>query len=1087
MSSSSFHVRSPLERLLVEFSKAAAEVWLGSAFPGFERREEPLEMASAVCRNAGCTEGFRLGSVCLTGPSGGEVELPVFWVTCARLGRGPQRKAQFLCAQELWRYHGQGTGEAPVAGALFFFRASGERRTRFSLVTSQEAGDKTLYRRQSFLLESGEGRSRTFRKCFGQCRVTEFGTAGSPSVRGARDTLLGKFSVEALTKEFYDKLYAWYEWAAKPATGVRFPDAAGDGARLREHLIRLITRLMFVWFVKEKIGALGQFFNEAWLREHLRAFEPTSARSGTYYNAVLQNLFFATLNQPAEARAFASARAFQGRAGDYGVNTLFRDASEHEGGWFSVGHERILEAFAAVPYLNGGLFECLDGEDEAGRKVYRDGFSRNPTRRAFLPDILFFDPARGLIPLLARYGFTIDENHATDADIALDPGLLGKVFERLLATYNPETGASARKASGSFYTPREIVDYMVDEALRAALVKDFPEEILGALFGGHAETLPPDVRRALAERLRTLRTLDPACGSGAFPMGLLNRMVDLLESLEGAAEETYRRKLHLIQSCIYGVDIQPIAIQIAKLRFFISLLCDQTVNPGLPNAGLEQLPNLETHLVIANALVGIEGADDYLPTAEITHLRDELRRLRDRHLRLHSRREKLALRREDRTLRQRLQAALSERHLRGTDLLAEWDPYNPCASSPFFDAEWMFGFKTFDLVIGNPPYVQVKKGIFQRSRYPFSEGKDKGKQNLYKVFIEAGYNMASPGGAVCLIVQNALMCDLSSIATRELLLRKTSIRQFVQFPESTDDPELKVFKSVTMGTCIVVFQKLVPHDASFRLSIHNTLQTIVSLRYTQLSQSAILEGKHHLEIPLIREGEGELFLKMRTEYRTLDTILCGQRQGNINTIHLNRILSPVPTSISIGKGEKIHRYALSDDLMWAKETSETRALAQDNARDYPVISQNITCSTGRWRIHACRAECKKRRILFLDSANITYLPSPRMALLTVGLLNSRLLDWVFRTTSTNNHVNLYELVALPIPSEEALASPTADMLVNYVEWAEQGEDCQEMIDSLVYRLYGLTMEESVLVERAYDSPEEDEDEDEDEEEEDEEL
>ena len=303
---------------------------------------------------------------------------------------------------------------------------------------------------------------------------------------------------------------------------------------------------------------------------------------------------------------------------------------------------------------------CLDGEDDAGRKVYRDGFSRRADKRATLPNRLFFGDGThlGLIPLLKRYDFTLDENHATDADIALDPELLGKVFENLLASYNPETGRAVRSASGSFYTPREIVDYMVDEALRATLVEDFPQKTVDALlekdFSKREAALAAlDAEREkapLIARLRSLKILDPACGSGAFPMGLLNRLVELLGEL-GDDEDVYHRKLRILANGIYGVDIQPIAAQISKLRFFISLLCDQKVDLSTSNAGLDQLPNLETHLVIANSLIGFNEGEEYLIPKAIQEKREELKRIRATYVQVHTRAKKLALRAKDRAPR----------------------------------------------------------------------------------------------------------------------------------------------------------------------------------------------------------------------------------------------------------------------------------------------------------------------------------------------------------------------------------------------------------------------------------------------------
>ena len=219
--------------------------------------------------------------------------------------------------------------ERDVPGALFFFHAEG--RTRLSLVTPRDQA-ATDYKRQSFLLvpeEKGWVRNQTFCKYFDGSRVTCFGRPGEKA-RGAR-SLLARFSVEALTKEFYTELFAWYEWAAEKA-GVRFPNAVGDLSKTKEHLIRLITRLMFVWFVRERGLVPDELFDAKWLGENfLRDFDPEDDKDGNYYNAVLQNLFFATLNQPVAERRFADERSYQGKNASYGVNTLFRDAGTRGG------------------------------------------------------------------------------------------------------------------------------------------------------------------------------------------------------------------------------------------------------------------------------------------------------------------------------------------------------------------------------------------------------------------------------------------------------------------------------------------------------------------------------------------------------------------------------------------------------------------------------------------------------------------------------------------------------------------------------------------------------------------------------------
>ncbi|MDD4944875.1 MAG: hypothetical protein PHQ13_15235, partial [Rhodoferax sp.] len=448
--------------------------------------------------------------------------------------------------------------------------------------------------------------------------------------------------VKALNNRFYDELAQWYYWAILKDTGVTFPqgqplDDTNDPAthgRPTVALIRLLTRLIFVWFLKEKRLVPPELFEETALAKLLNTPPHLHGKQGNYYQAILQNLFFATLNTEATAldadghqQRVWRAEAGPKRMDKYLIHTVYRYQAEFKDA------DAALTLFRTVPFLNGGLFECLDKlvspEDlkrdptliplvvtEGRQTVLRvDGFSERPENPMHIPNELFFGEGgsevdlnnvfgtkgkkykpRGLLKIFDSYKFTIEENTPVEEEVALDPELLGKVFENLLASYNPDTKTTARKKSGSFYTPREVVDYMVDEALvcylkeplslidkaQAATKYEASKYEANGLLDLNAgpgdlalelppasapDLLPPPLgegwggglpaqsdtaarlRRLLSYRhtshdfataeahtliaaIERLRVLDPACGSGAFPMGMLQKLVAVLRKLD---------------------------------------------------------------------------------------------------------------------------------------------------------------------------------------------------------------------------------------------------------------------------------------------------------------------------------------------------------------------------------------------------------------------------------------------------------------------------------------------------------------------------------------------------------------------------
>jgi adenine-specific DNA-methyltransferase len=692
------------------------------------------------------------------------------------------------------------------------------------------------------------------------------------------DAWRDSISTELLTKRFYREVANWYFWAREHA---RFPkdaplDAEGKPAL---PLIRLLTRLLFCWFLREKTNPRtgetllpDELFDQPRIREILRDATPTA---GTYYLAILQNLFFATLNTRMDPATGSATRRFveetdKHESDDHMVHHFWRHAKLLRD---QPAFERL---FRRIPFLNGGLFECLDERRKRGRSTFtteirNDGFSELPRNQPHLPNFLFFGPTQDDIDLSAAYGdssrshetvrplleifrhykFTLTENTPLDEEVALDPDLLGHVFENLLAAFNPETGTIARKATGSFYTPDIAVDWMVEQALLVYLEErlltanqDTPKvaERLRDLLAWKEEAghrFAPAEVETLIDALHTLRALDPACGSGAFPMGLLQKLVMVLRKLDPGNErwrarnladaeaisspaareaalvaikrafahdnDDYGRKLYLIERCLFGVDIQPIATQIAKLRFFLSLLVDQAIDPTEENYGILPLPNLETKIVAANTLLDLQRGQLDLDMHGTQERQDKLERVRHEYFTARSYAQKKELKARDAALREELADALAdsgECSAADARRLADWNPYDQNASAPFFDPGWMFGlsrqrgFTGFDLMIGNPPYVrqeELKAMLVTDSLGRERPLKEALKENyacfgaqadLYVYFFERSFRLLRTGGVLSFICSNKYFRSGYGERLRTFFLYTTRPRVLLDFGDA---------------------------------------------------------------------------------------------------------------------------------------------------------------------------------------------------------------------------------------------------------------------------------------------------------------
>ncbi|MDO8721948.1 MAG: Eco57I restriction-modification methylase domain-containing protein [Syntrophales bacterium] len=800
-----------------------------------------------------------------------------------------------------------------------------------------------------------------------------------------------------LNERFFQDIANWYLWAIKT---VKYPNPHHLTEQHNHSLnvIRLLTRLIFCWFLKEKKLLPEALFDPAELAKILvkSPLKQGDGDQSSYYKAILQNLFFATLNTdmnkdvPGSRRFITDRKSAAGVSEGYSVPTVLRYKQLFQ------EKEKAICHFEDIPFLNGGLFECLDTfETVDGRNVETriDGFSSTFSKQPVVPDELFFSEetiidlsgdsgspkyantkVKGLICILEKYKFTIEENTPVEEEIALDPELLGKVFENLLANYNPGAQITARKQTGSFYTPREIVNYMVDESLLRYL-EDRLIDFHKAGGNGNPSRAPinisvqksgqlnPKEKKTLHDKLRHLlayteeghlfkdgkgedtsqvdalidavndcKILDPACGSGAFPMGILHKMVFILAKLDPfntkwkqvqldkagrdreraekmedeeirrhtlenieqriqAIEEAfgsnrheldYTRKLFLIENCIYGVDIQNIAVQIAKLRFFISLVVDQKVMDDHPNRNILALPNLETKFVAANTLIGIDKPKKLqelqLGSDKVYAVEDELKSLRQKLFYTRKYTEKKKLRQAEKAKREELKMALIESHYstQSAGMIAGWNPFDPVQAAEFFDIETMFNLQDgFDVVIGNPPYARVQTlqqtqpaSVAYFKKHYLSA---KGSFDIYILFVEKGFQLLQHRGILSYILPHKFFQAKFGEPIRRFLSREKSLYQVVRFGAE------QVFEESSTYTCLLFLTRN-PNDSLdlFEVkSLENPVEILAAIQIGMQQpgyQKAVIPAPKDSEWIFTTDHTAAILQKLKQQSHTLGDI-----------------------------------------------------------------------------------------------------------------------------------------------------------------------------------------------------------------------
>ena len=998
---------------------------------------------------------------------------------------------------------------------------------------------------------------------------------------------LARLDTSELNKRFFNELANWYFWAVDQVT---FPDDAGEDLEVRNatSVIRLLTRFIFVWFIREKGLVPDTLFNPTELDGILENLDPGES---TYYKAILQNLFFATLNQEMNTAQNPDNRRFRGEGRQhYNITSLYRYKD------YFIDPDDALRHFETIPFLNGGLFECLDApsKDDPTEILRIDGFSDRNDIPLCVPNELFFSDernvdlnaaygtrgrqhkVRGLIHILSSYKFTIAENTPIEEEVALDPELLGKVFENLLAAYNPETKVTARKQTGSYYTPREIVNYMTDESLIAYLknalilhaesdaqTAEIEEKLRGLLAYNDAPNPFDEAEtEVLIKAIDTLKILDPACGSGAFPMGVLHKLVFILgkldprneqwrqrqiarvestieraeeiddstfrentiRELEGEIENIneaferneldYGRKLYLIENCIYGVDIQPIATQIAKLRFFISLIVDQQIDDSRENHGVRPLPNLETKFVAANTLIGVDKPlQTQIRSPQVDRKEKELEEVRRRHFTARTPRTKAKYRVLDAQIRTEIGELLRDLSFpdETTEKIAHWDPYDQNASADWFDSEWMFGVGDgFDVVIGNPPYIshdkipgQLKTEIrnHYQSYQPFAD--------VYCYFIEKAIELQNQRGILSLITSNSYLRAEYGAPIRGLLRSKNILLRVLNIEDS------QVFESAVVNVAIIVSRKPANLADDFCIVVNSpfsgdNFEDFVNcngFNYPQAyfnSRAWNLVEPRLVELQSKLESSGKTLEQLRTKIRL--GIATGSNEAFLIDEDKKRELcerNPVNAEIikPILRGRDIFRYSYTSAgqyILLAKNGVNVQ-------RDYPDVYEHLESFGDRFRnrgaqgqhwtnLRACSFydDFKKEKIVWieltdsgrfalcneeiylLNSAYFLLPPSGIESKFLLGILNSSTIRFylgLIAETSgmgTSRWINNY-VKEFPIPEatceQQALIIEIVDQILATDPDADVSE-LEDEIDQMVYLLYDLTDEEIAIVKAA---------------------
>lgn len=910
-----------------------------------------------------------------------------------------------------WRNNGN-------AGAFMFCYRKNESVLRFSYVSeSWKFADDGTYQKETtdtkrFTYLLGEGhRSRTAIQQFEKLRDSKL----------SLQDLTKAFSVEAVSDMFFRGYKQQYEDIIFYVTGKRMvkvankweerqegtPNAfimqqfarfANPEKAVRDYVKKLMGRLVFLQYLQKK-GWLGVPANGEW---------------GEGDSEFIQHLF----DKCTDKDHFV----------DNVLEALFDDLNNED--------NKKLDLYR-TPYLNGGLFE-REATDE----------TEFPLPARYMQNLLDF---------FASYNFTIDENDPDDAEVGVDPEMLGRIFENLLED---------NKDKGAFYTPKEIVTYMCRESLIAYLQTDIEEEAtkeaIRQFVTNHDAAVLGNIADNIDQRLKDVKICDPAIGSGAFPMGLLKELFQCRTALEGFGQEKAAEiKKHIIQQNIYGVDIERGAVDIARLRFWLSLIVDEETPQALPNLDfkimqgnslLEQYKGVDLSTMTekkADATGMLTIFDDMLDVYR-KELRDMLTKYydcpdHDEKARL---REKIVNNVKQQLREQSIDVDFGDLDLSGNSEFMLWHTW-------FYD---VFAQGGFDIVIGNPPYgakLSTSEKKIYRNLYPETQF----KIDTYSLFTLQSLNTLSDGGYCYFIIPNTLLDNYFEEEVRRKLLQN----KVYEINDLSD----KVFDTAVVHSMIFAFCKKAASEYNIRVSTSENLGNV-----NVIIPSSYFESQPQCTYSIRTYGSSNLMDKLRIQsIRLADIIDIRQaiKSGNdalyISDCKMDNKYQPIL------RGKDVKKYTILNPHLYLNYGKHLACPRKREIFEQPKIlireaGAEITATYDESNFYIMSS--LYNAILINKEYSLKYI---------LGLLNSKLFQYLMykltfeKTKGAFTKAKIFHYYELPVKkcaqSEQKSIIERVDAVLSAKATNPSVDTSilESEIDRLVYQLYGLTEEEIKNVER----------------------